>query len=126
MLQGKFLVRLRKDPAWASAAGAPPLNPHVRLLQVADALSLSLCFGGAVERTLAGVPRKSWEDRVRLELNPAGSRIVCRPYPFDQDPLPVVLRARVLQEPFERPTEFQAWWQTLERREIRFEFCSGE
>ena len=126
LLQGELIARLRKDPVWASAAGPQNLNPHVRLLQVADALSLSLCFGGTVERTLAGIPRKSWEDRVTLELHPVGSKIVCRPYPFDQDPLPVVPRARVLHGTFERPTEFQAWWQSLERREIRFEFCSGE
>ncbi len=123
-LQGEFIARLRKDAGWASAADPQNLNPHVRLLQVADALSLWLCFGGKVERTLAGIPRKSWEDRVALELSPLRSKIVCRPYPFDRDPLPVVLRARVLEEPFERPTEFQAWWQSLERREVRFEFCS--
>ena len=124
-LQGEFIARLREDPVWASATDPQNLNPHVRLLQVADALSLSLCFGGTVERTLAGIPRKSWEDRVTLELSSAGSKIVCCPYPFDRDPLPVVLRARVLEEPFERPAEFQVWWQSLERRQVRFEFCSG-
>jgi len=125
-LQGELIARLRKDPVWASAAAPQNLNPHVRLLQIADALSLSLCFGGAVEWTLAGVPRKSWDDRIVLKLHPAGSRIVCRPYPFDQDPLPVMLRARILRDPFERPVGFQAWWQSLARQEIRFECCSGE
>lgn len=117
---------LREDAEWSAAVRAENLKPHVRLLQLADALSLALGFGGDKALSLTGIPRKHWDDRVTLEIAPQGARrILCRPYPFDIDPLPVALRGCVLPWPVERPAHFQSWWQGLERQWIRFEYSSG-
>ena len=126
-LQEGLLARLRQDPSWSMAVEPASLHPHVRLLQLADALSLALCFGGKDRLTLPGIPRRGWDDRVTLEVSPLGNgRLACRPYPFDVDPLPVVLRARVVETPVQRPAHFQTWWHSLERQQIRFEYCRGE
>jgi hypothetical protein len=96
------------------------------LLQLADALSLALCFGGDTALRLENIPRRSWEDRGTLALTPtAGGRVACMPYPFDLDPLPVALRGCVLPWPVERPVHFQSWWQSLPRQWIRFVYCSS-
>jgi hypothetical protein len=84
------------------------VEPHARLLQTLDAMSLSLCSNviAPVEGEAQGfgndhviydhVPRRSWADRVSLETHPAGDgRMVITPYPFDTDPLEVAVRARV-------------------------------
>jgi hypothetical protein len=124
--QAEILAGLHTDAAWASAARPAGLNPHVRLLQLADALSLALCFGGGQSLSLLEIPRRNWNDRVTLELSPQPeNRIVCRPYPFDVNPLPVTLRARILGAD-ERPGgDFQAWWQGIPRQQICFAYCSG-
>lgn len=80
------------------------LLPHVRLLQLTDALSLALCSRllasvdganrGFGEDRLAfeAVPRAHWRDRVALRLVPAGEgRVVVEPYPFDRDGLEVTI-----------------------------------
>jgi hypothetical protein len=124
-IQERLTAWLREDPAWSAAVRPEHLDPNVRLLQLADALSLALCFGGDTALRLEGIPRRSWEDRVALELTPGGNgRVVCQPYPFDADPLPVAVRTRVLSLPVERPVHFQSWWQSLPRQWVRFEYCS--
>jgi hypothetical protein len=78
--------------------------PHGRLLQLLDAISLALCSRLIPPRSgeargfgqdpiaLHNVPRRSWEDRVTLSLRPGGkARIAVAPYPFDRDPLDVVI-----------------------------------
>jgi len=125
-IQERLIAWLREDAIWSAAVRPEHLMPHVRLLQLGDALSLALCFGGDKALKLEGIPRRSWGDRVTLELVPgAARRIVCRPYPFDLDPLPVSIRGCVLPWPPERPEHFQSWWQSLPRQWIRFEYCSG-
>lgn len=125
-IQERLIAWLREDSTWSAGVRAEHLQPHVRLLQLADALSLALCFGGDAALRLDGIPRRSWEDRVAIELTPSRDRrIVCRPYPFDLDPLPVSIRGRVLPLPAERPFHFQSWWQSLPRQWIQFEYCSG-
>ena len=125
-IQERLTAWLREAPDWSAAVRPENLMPHVRLLQLADALSLALGFGGDKALSLKGIPRQSWDDRVTLELTPGEARrIVCRPYPFDLDPLPVALRARVLAWPVGQPVHFQSWWQSLERHWIRFEYTSG-
>jgi hypothetical protein len=124
-IQQRLTALLRNDADWSAAIRPANLKPHGRLLQLADALSLALGFGGGTPLSLKGVPRRDWDDRVTLELTPGDNRrIVCRPYPFDRDPLPVAVRARVLPLPVERPAHFQSWWQSLEQQWIRFEYCS--
>ena len=120
-LQKLITERIKGDPKWAAAVNPRHLHPHVRLLQLCDALSLHLCFGGDQERTLREVPRRCWNDRVSLSLLSSGERrVAVDPYPFDQDPLPVTLRARILNPDICRADDFQTWWQALPRREIRF------
>ena len=122
-LQDQLVERIRNDPEWAAAVEPQHLHPHVRLLQLCDALSLHLCFGGDKERTLLEIPRASWNDRVSLRVRPAGEfRVVVDPYPFDQDPLAVTLRTRILNPENRPPDEFQTWWQACARREVRFRF----
>ncbi len=124
--QEGLITRMRRDPAWSAAVEPPNLNPHARLLQLMDALSLGLCFGGKDEVSMDGIPRLSWDDRISLHLSPLGyNRIECTPYPFDQDPLPVVVRARLLDGPQPISAPFQTWWQSIPRTHLRFEYCSG-
>jgi hypothetical protein len=124
-IQERLIAWLREDATWSAAVRPEHLNPHVRLLQLADALSLALCLGGDAALRLEGIPRRNWNDRVTLELSPGErGRIVCQPYPFDADPLPVALRGRVLSLPVKRPIHFQSWWQSLPRQWIRFEYGS--
>jgi hypothetical protein len=125
-IQERLLAWLGADATWSAAVRPEHLMPHVRLLQLGDALSLALCFGGDKALKLEGIPRQGWADRVTLELTPVSDgRIVCRPYPFDLDPLPVAIRGRVLPWPVEPPAHFQSWWHSLPRRWIRFEYCSA-
>ena len=89
--------------------------PHARLLQTLDAFSLALCSAAItpVEGEAKGfgedhvvfpeVPRRSWEDRVSVEIKPLGDgRIMIDPYPFDEASLTVSVPARVAQP--------QTWW----------------
>ena len=122
-LQKLLVERIKDDSEWAATVEPRHLYPHVRLLQLCDALSLHLCFGGDKERTFREIPRASWNDRVSLRVRPAGERCVALdPYPFDRDPLPVTLRARVLDPGIRPPDNFQTWWQARARREVRFRF----
>ena len=121
VLQELLVDRIKGDPEWAAAVEPWRLRPHIRLLQVCDALSLHLCFGGDKERTLRDIPRTRWNDRVSLSVRPAGEcRVAIDPYPFDQDPLAVTLRARILNPEVHAPNDFQTWWHALPRREVRF------
>ncbi len=123
VLQEQLVARLQRDPEWAPAVEPRHLHPHIRFLQLCDALSLHLCFGGDKERTLREIPRTSWNDRVSLKVRPAGEfRVVIDPYPFDRNPLAVTLRARILDPENRPPDDFQAWWQARARREVRFRF----
>jgi len=82
------------------------LQPHVKMLQTLDAISLSLCSDilpplsgetkglGCDEVEFLDIPRKNWDDRVTLQFHPLGEGIIeCDPYPFDEDNLvvPVVV-----------------------------------
>ena len=122
-LQRILVDRIKGDPEWAATVEPPHLHPHLRLLQLCDALSLHLCFGGGSERILHEIPRTSWNDRVSVNVHPAGEyRVAIDPYPFDQDPLAVTLFARILDPETRPPDNFQTWWQASPRREVRFRF----
>ena len=118
--------RLRADRSWAAAVDAEHLDPHARLLQLGDALSLYLCLGAAGERSFDDVPRASLDDRVSLGLRPLDRRhITVRPYPFDRDPLPIVLPARVVDSSSRSRSLFQTWRHALPKQPLAFEFCSA-
>lgn len=137
-MQAELIARLRKDPRSSAWVDAEHLNPHVRIMQLMDSLSLSLCSAllpprageakglGEDEFDLTEVPRRDWQDRVTIRLRPLGSRrIMCNPYPFAVDPLVVTVPARILDWSTERHTEFQSWWCSVPKRLIQFEYCSA-
>lgn len=96
-VQGGLLRRLNADPNWALACQPEHLYPHLRLLQVLDAVSLFLSFGAQRPLRIADVPRGSWQDRCQIELCPTDDRTIeCHPFPFDADPLDVFLPARIV------------------------------
>jgi hypothetical protein len=97
--QQRLLAELRTDAFWAEAANPAHLDPHFRLLQVMDALSLMLSFGGRREHVLHDIPRRDWDDRLTLAWRPVENRrIVCDPFPFDTDPLHVHLPVRIVPD----------------------------
>ena len=125
VLQELLSDRIRNEPQWSAVVEPWHLRPHTRLLQLCDALSLHLCFGGGEQRTLRDIPRKNWDDRVSLTLCPVGERqIAIDPYPFDQDPLLVTLRARVLEPGADPSANFQSWWHAIHRTDVCFEFLA--
>ena len=112
-MQAEFRRRLEQDGFWKTAL--EQRNPHARLLQTLDAFSLALCSAaitpvageakglGEDHVVFPDVPRRSWEDRVSLEIKPQGDgRIMVDPYPFDEAPLTVSVPARVAQP--------HTWW----------------
>ena len=137
-IQDELTARLREDPATAAWVDPEHLYPHARLLQNLDGLSLSLCSALILPHTgearglgedafdLLEVPRRSWEDRVTVALKPVGERrIACLPYPFDVDPLPVMVPARILDRPAGASPYLHSWWHSEPRQLIWFEYCSG-
>jgi hypothetical protein len=98
-VQADLLRRLNADPTWAAAVQPEHLYPHLRLLQVFDAVSLFVSFGAQQALRIADVPRASWQDRCAFELRPtADRRIVCDPFPFDAEPLELFLPIRVVPD----------------------------
>ena len=137
-VQSELRARIGADPIRAGWLDPEQLDPHVRLLQLLDGLSLSLC--AAVIAPLEGrarglgedafelpeVPRRGWADRVTVALRPSGGgRIVCRPFPFDLDPLPAVVPARVLDLRGDHPGPFETRWHAVQPEPLRFAYCSA-
>ena len=103
-----------------------------RLLQLCDGLSRALCSSlipAASDTTrgmgndafeLRDVPRAGWKDRVTITVTPlGGGRIELDPYPFDCDPLPLLVPAVAVMVPFEPPTHFASWWQSQPQYPLR-------
>ena len=100
-VQDNLQQRLLANPLWEDAVDPGHLYPHVRLLQLLDAMSLLLSFGGRKETELADVPQSHWDNRVSIRWKPLGDRrILCEPYPFAIDPLEVLLPVRILTKDF--------------------------
>ncbi len=137
-LRQQWIEELRADPATASWIEPANLQPHGRLLQLLDGLSLSLCsdliparngdakgFGGDAFE-LHHVPRRSWDDRVTIEVSPSSERrIILDPYPFDTDPLPVGVPARVFKLPADSSGHFPIWWNAQPVEMLEFLYSSG-
>jgi len=105
-LQSDLRDRIGADAACAAWLAPEHLDPHVCLLQLLNALSLSLCAAviplqerplrdlGEGSFDLLEVPRGSWADQVTITVRSQGEgQIVCRSYPFDFDPLPITVKA---------------------------------
>lgn len=75
---------------------------------------------------LLEVPLKSWQDRVTIEVQPAGTRrIALNPYPFDTDPLRVVVPVRIIDPEANRSSAFHKWWHSQPVKGIEFEICAA-
>ena len=137
-LQAQWIEALSADAETASWVQPDNLNPHARLLQLLDGLSLALCSALIPSRSgenrglgedafeLRNVPRGSWEDRVSIDVTPAlNRRIVLNPYPFGLNPLPVRVPARIFDLPVNRSGQFQTWWHAKPIEFLEFEVCSA-
>lgn len=105
-LQGDLIQRCRSDAIFEHAVEPLHVRPHVKLLQLFDALSLLLAFGGTRPHTLADIPRRGWDDRVTLQWRPQSDQgITVTPWPFDADPLVVHMPMRSVpaSAPAEQP-----------------------
>ncbi len=137
-MQEELSARLGENPESANWGEPEHLKPHVRLLQVLDGLSLSLCCAlvcplngearglGEDAFDLYDVPRRNWEDRVTMELRPVGrKRIACNPYPFDLDPLTVHVPVRVLTMSTDQKTDYQVYCHSQQKQFIQYQYCSA-
>jgi hypothetical protein len=133
------IEELRADPETASWVEPASLAPLQRLIQLCDGISLALCSALIPSKTgaskglgddsyeLHDVPRRSWMDRCTITVTPRGDRrIELNPYPFDIDPLPVVVRARIVELPAERPAHVHSWWHACVPQHIQFQFVSAK
>ncbi len=106
-LQTALRTTVAADPARRAWLDDRQILPHMRLVQVLDAVSLGLCSkviqpetgqarGLGRDRLVFGdVPRRSWDDRVTMTMEPVGDRrISVTPYPFDRMPLPAIVRSK--------------------------------
>ncbi len=141
-MQQGWIEELRRDPATEAWLEPATLSPLKRLLQLCDGISLWLCSAlipavsgasrgiGEDAIELHGVPRRAWTDRATIRVTPLGERRVrFHPYPFDIDPLPVLMPARVIELRAELPTNlqpahFQAWWHARQTRAVEFAIVS--
>jgi hypothetical protein len=134
-----WIEELRADPETASWVEPASLAPLQRLIQLCDGISLALCSALIPSKTgaskglgddayeLHDVPRRSWMDRCSITVTPRGDRrIELNPYPFDIDPLPVVMRARIVELPAERPAHVHSWWHACVPQHIQFQFVSAK
>lgn len=98
--------------------------PSSRLLQILDAFSLALCSAvlgplglGRDELEFAHVPRRDWNDRVSLRLQPLGKgRVQVSPFPFQ-----AAFRCTV---PARRVAAGQ-WWRQVAPELLEYELCPG-
>lgn len=134
-MQKQWTTQLQADSTTASWLERDNLAPLQRLIQLCDGLSLALCSALVPAKTettrglgedafeLHNVPRTSWSDRVTITATPQGNRCIeLDPYPFDIDPLPVVMPVRIVALPCERPVPFHSWWHAHEREFVSFQF----
>lgn len=136
--QKQWTSLLRSDPSASDWLAPESLSPHVRLLQLCDGMSLALSSNlisardgltkglGQDEYDLQDVPRQSWTDRVTICVKPLGGNLIAlNPYPFDVDPLPVVLPVQIVDLPPNRARHFQTWRQAQGPQMLTFQLVSA-
>jgi hypothetical protein len=137
-LQQPWIDILQSDPETACWTEPVEILPSTRLLQICDGMSLALCSDlipaksgqtmgfGQDEFELHDVPRGGWNDHVTLRFTPRGQRrIELSPYPFDIDPLPVMVPVTIVKPADERPDYFQTWWQATIPQAVEFHYVSS-
>lgn len=78
-----------------------------------------------MSRSAAGYERVTIQVTARNE-HEGQSRIELEPYPFDLDPLPVLMPARVINLRMAKPEHFHRWWQGPLPEQIVFQLVSPE
>ena len=134
-LQNGLISDINKDKAATGWLDKENLYQHIRLIQILDGLSLSICSDliparegeskglGRDEFDLLHVPRKSWEDRVTMRVFPKGERkIGLDPYPFDIDPLLVHVPARIIDGNVTSSEDYRPLWYSTPIEELEYEF----
>ncbi len=137
LVQVRCIELLKRDSHTAAWAVPETLQPLQRLMQLCDGISLWLCSAlmppaagiargiGDDAFELHQVPRRAWNDRQTIKVTPMGGRRVrFDPYPFDVEPLPVMLPARTVQLPAKCPSHFYASWHALQKEMIEFTFVA--
>ncbi|MEQ9407812.1 MAG: DUF3891 family protein [Fuerstiella sp.] len=137
VIQDTLMSRLQADPVMAGWVEPDLLQPHARLVQLLDGMSLALCSAlipaGAGETRgpgqnsfdLPDVPRRGWHDRITIKVRPQGHRrLSCQPYPFDTDPLPVLVPAKFLPSDVVDERFFPVRWNAALPELVPYEFCS--
>lgn len=98
-LQETLKQRLARNEDLVGLIKQEHLDPHVRLLQLLDSMSLLLALNDTGLHELPGVPRASWSDRVVLTWKRRDARTIeLDPYPFDTDGLVVSMPARIVSD----------------------------
>ncbi len=97
LLQDFLKRKLADDPEWARAIEPAHLDPHFRLLQLLDSMSLYLSLNDQDEHLLTDVPRGSSDDRCSIVWRRRDEHtIALDPYPFSTENLIVHLPVRLL------------------------------
>lgn len=98
-LQKQLRCRLTKTPELVGLIRPEHLEPHVRLLQLLDSMSLMLALNNTDTHELPDIPRASWADRVTITWARLDARTIqLDPYPFDMDNLVVSMPARIVRD----------------------------
>ncbi|HLU50165.1 MAG TPA: DUF3891 family protein [Planctomycetota bacterium] len=129
---------LASDPVRAAWLAPESLDPHVRLLQVLDSMSLALSSEVVAAREgeaigiarypvrIERVARRGKDDRVDLDLVPSGERrIICEPFPFDEDPLRVDVLVRRVPISATLESRGPGWWHAYPKEPVRFEIATA-
>lgn len=99
--QQEILVSLRADPHYRPSATEEAVTRNRRLLQIWDALSLALCFGGWQTRSLPQVPTATGSTTLTLQTHEADpTRVLVTPWPFHREHVTLVCEGRRLSETF--------------------------
>jgi len=136
--QEELRARLQQNATTRAWIEPENLMPAVRLLQILDGLSLALSSPlvppvtgksagmGADAIDLLEVPRKSWRDRVTIQVRPIGERqLTLDPYPFAEERIKVTVPVRVIDD--ERPPEtpVEVWWRGQQPELLSFELMAN-
>jgi hypothetical protein len=118
--QEEILTSLRADSHYRPYAAEEVVARNRRLLQIWDALSLALCFGGWRTRSVPQVPAATGTTTLILHAHDADpTRILVVPWPFQGEHVTLVYEGRRLPETFSteslmREALNRARWVTLQ------------
>src|SRR5947209_3043150 len=117
--QQELLTSLRADPYYRTYAAEEVVARNRRLLQIWDALSLAICFGGWQTRSWSQVPTATSATKLTLSTHDGDpARLMVTPWPFRREQVTLVYEGRYLTETFSdeammRDALERARWVTL-------------